>query len=384
MLSKKFPAAIFAALVLGSGCKEKETPKAPILEIPVMQVIQQDVPLASEFTGQTLGESDIQISPRVKGLIESVDFKEGSIVKKGQLLYTIEPLTYRNNVNVAQANLAEANSNLAAAKTDFERIDLLVKSKAVSQRELDGARAKYEATKEQVISNEAQLRNAQIDLGYCRILSPIDGVIGISKVQVGDYVSPGLSLPLNTVSDTKNMRVRFTLSEQEFLRLFRERQKENSNIQGGNEIHLVLSDGSDYGSTGTYSFANREVDPSTGAITLEANFPNKDGLLRPGQYVKVLVAAEVVKNALVIPQRAVIEMQGIYQVFLLGDSNKVNLKIIIPGPSFKDGYLVEDGLKAGDKIALGGTSLVKNGSVIAPKITDWQPGAATNKTTPTK
>ena len=385
MSSKIFPLAILtAALLFGNGCKEKkEAPKESVLEVPVVQVLQQDVPLESEFTGQTLGESDIQIAPRVTGLIESVNFKEGSFVKKGQLLYTVEQLTYQNNVNVAQARLAEANTSLAVAKADFERLDALVKIKAVSERELESARGKYEAAKEVIRASEAQLQNARIDLGYCTIISPIDGMIGISKVQVGDYVSPGPLSSINTVSDTKRVRVRFTLSEQEFLRLYRESQQENSKLQGGNDIQLLLADGSVYKQKGRYSFVNREVDPSTGAITLEALFDNPDKLLRPGQFVKVQVAAEVLKDALVIPQRSVIEMQGIYQVYVLGDSNKVSLKIIQPGQSFKDAYVVNDGLTAKDKIAFGGTQLLKSGSKITPKATDWQPGMG-DKVTPTK
>jgi membrane fusion protein (multidrug efflux system) len=385
MSSKIFPLTIVAALFLGSACNNnKEAPKALVLEVPVTQVLQQDIPLLSEFTGQTLGEADVQIAPRVSGLIESMNFKEGSFVKKDQLLYTVEPLTYQNNVNVAQANLATAKTNLAAAKSDFERIDALAKMNAVSLRELDAARAKYEASQGSESSAEAQLRNSQIDLGYCSITSPIDGIIGISKVQVGDYVSPGPLKSINTVSATKNIRVRFTLSEQEFLRIYRESKKENSSLQGGKDIQLELSDGSVYEQKGTFSFANREVDPSTGAITLEALFPNPDQLLRPGQYVKVQVAAEVRKKVLVIPQRSVIEMQGIYQVYVLGDSNKVNMQIIQPGPSFKDAYIVEDGLKAGDKIAFGGTNLLKNGSVIAPKMTEWEPGMTDKKSAPAK
>jgi membrane fusion protein (multidrug efflux system) len=139
-----------------------------------------------------------------------------------------------------------------------------------------------------------------------------------------------------------------------------------------------------YEQTGKYSFADRQVDPTTGAITLEATFPNADQLLRPGQFVKVKVAAQIAKSAIVIPQRAVIEMQGIYLVFLLGDSNKVNTQIITPGSAFKDAYIVADGLKVGDKIAFGGTQQLKNGSVINPKITNWQPGMALDKPSPIK
>ena len=373
-----------SALLFAGGCKEPEKKKELILDVPVMQVLQQDVALESEYTGQTFGESDVQISPRVKGLVETMNFKEGSLVKQGQLLYTIEPNTYQNIVNSAQADLAEANTNYAAAKADFDRIDLLVKKNAVSQRELDGAKAKYEAAKQRINSAESQLQNARIDLGYCRVTAPISGIIGISKVREGDYVAPGPLSSLNTISNTGNVKVRFTLSEQEFLKLFRESKKENSSLQGGKDLRLQLSDGSMYDQKGSYSFANREVDPGTGAITLEAFFPNPDQLLRPGQYVKVQVAALMAKDVLVVPQRAVIEMQGIFQVYVLGDSSKVHLQIIQTGPSFKDAYIVTDGLKPGDKIAFGGTQLVKNGSVINPKLTEWQPGMSDKKSPPTK
>ncbi len=385
MLSKFLPLLLISTVLFSaSGCKNKEAAKELVLEVPVVKVVEQDVPLLSEFTGQTYGESDIQITPRVKGLVESVDFKEGSFVKKGQSLYTIEPHTYSNDVNVAESNLAEAKSIRAAAKSDFERIDLLAKINAVSKRELEGAKAKYESSEEKVSALEAQLRNANIDLGYTHIVSPINGIIGISKVQVGDYVSPGPLSAINTVSSTENIRVRFTLSEQEFLRLFREAKKENSSLQGGKDIELILSDGSVYEQKGAFRFADRQVDPSTGAITLEALFPNPDQLLRPGQFVKVHVSAEVRKKVLLIPQRSVIEMQGIFQVFLLGADNKVNMKIIQTGPSYKDAYIVEDGLAEGDKIAMGGTQLLRNGSTITPKLTEWQPGMPAAETTQAK
>jgi membrane fusion protein (multidrug efflux system) len=386
-MTLKFYTTTFIAIALFflMACGGKpQAPKAPVLEVPVISVLQQDVAILSEFTGQTLGEEDIQISPRVKGLIEKIHFKEGSYVAKGQLLYDIESLTYQNNVNVAEAKLSEAKTNLAAAKSDFERMEALVKMKAVSQRDYEAAKAKFDAGNGQVSAAEAQLRNAKIDLGYCFIKAPIAGIIGISKYQVGAFVSPGPQSILTTISSTSKIRVRFTLGEQEFLRLFREKQKADNHLNTGSGIHLKLSDGSDYGIVGTYSFANREVDPTTGAIILEANFDNPDQLLRPGQYVKVLVSPELRKNAILIPQRAVIEMQGIYQVYILGDSNKVSLNIIQPGPSFKDAYVVESGIKPGDKIAMGGTMLLKNGSTIVPKPTDWSPGMNTEKVANTK
>jgi membrane fusion protein (multidrug efflux system) len=369
-----FLSAILSILIL-SSCKKEAAPEMKPLEIAVTEVLQQDVRLESEFTGQTFGQSDIQINPRVDGIIESLNFKEGSVVTKGQLLYTIDPLPYQAKVNQAEGSLAEVEARLAKTKSDYDMMVPLAKMNAVSQRELIAAKSAYNASVASVSAAKASLQNARLELGYCRILAPITGLIGISKVRVGDYVRPGAASVLNTVSDLGDVRVRFTMSEQEYLRIFREISKNNSSLKGaGQSVSLTLSDGSMYPQTGKMSFADRQVDPTTGAMTFEAAFPNPDKLLRPGQYVKIGVVTDVRKDALVIPQRSVIEMQGIYQVYVLGDSSKVHMQIVKTGPSYKDGYVIEDGLKSGDKIAFGGTSLLKNGSVITPKITPWEPG----------
>lgn len=368
-----------------NSCKKEVAPEANPLEIAVIEVLQQDVRLESEYTGQTFGQSDIQINPRVDGVIESLNFKEGTVVQKGELLYTIDPLPFQAKVIQAQGNLAESQARLAKAKSDLDMVEPLAKMNALSQRELVAAKEAYNAALAKMSASAASLDNAKIELGYCRIVAPVTGLIGISKVREGDYVRPGAASVLNTISDLGDVRVRFTMSEQEYLRIFREYNKENSTLKGiGQSITLKLSDGSMYPQLGKMSFADRQIDPSTGAITFEAAFSNPDRLLRPGQYVKVGVVTDVRKNAIVIPQRAVIEMQGIYQVYVLGADNKVEMKIITPGPAYKDGYVIEDGLKAGDKIAIGGTSLLRNGSVIVPNITKWQPGQAETKTAQTK
>jgi membrane fusion protein (multidrug efflux system) len=371
-------------LIFSCGGK-KAAPVAAALEVPVTAVVQQDVRLESEYTGQTFGESDIQINPRVDGLIESLNFNEGNLITKGQLLYTIDPLPYQAKVNEANASLAQAQANLAKSKSDLDMIEPLAKINAVSQRELVAAKATYEASLASVEAARAALDNAKIKLGYCRIIAPISGLIGISKVRVGDYVSPGPMSVLNTISDLADIRVRFTISEQEYLRIVREISQENSALKGaGQSISLKLSDGSMYPQTGKLSFADRQIDPTTGAMTFEAAFPNPSKLLRPGQYVKVLIVTDVRQNALLVPQRAVIEMQGISQVYMLGDSSKVYMKIITTGPTYRDAYVVEDGLAAGDKIAFGGTQLLRNGSVITPKPIDWQPGMPGDKSASSK
>jgi membrane fusion protein, multidrug efflux system len=374
---------VVAFLSLLSSCKKEGAPEAKPLEISVTEVLEQDVNLESEYTGQTFGQSDIQINPRVDGVIESLNFSEGTVVTKGQLLYTIDPLPYKAKLSEAEGDLAEVEARVAKTKSDYDMMVPLAKMNAVSQRELIAAKSSYSAAIASLKAANANLDNARIELGYCRILAPISGLIGISKVRVGDYVRPGAMSVLNTISDLGDVRVRFTMSEQEFLRIYREIKKEDSSLKGaGQSISLKLSDGTMYPQTGKISFADRQIDPTTGALTFEASFSNPDKLLRPGQYVKVGVVTDVRKEAIVIPQRAVIEMQGIYQVYVLGDSSKVYMQIVKPGPSYKDGYVIEDGLKSGDKIAFGGTSLLKNGSVIVPKMTPWQPGQV--EATPTK
>jgi membrane fusion protein, multidrug efflux system len=329
------------------SCKKEVAPEAKPLEISVAKVLQEDVRLESEFTGETFGQSDIQLNPRVDGVIESLTFKEGSVVKKGQLLYTIDPLPFKAKVNDAEGALAEVEARMARTKSDYDMMVPLAKMNAVSQRELIAARSAYNASTASLKSAKATLENARIELGYCRIIAPI--------------------------------RVRFTMSEQEFLRIFREFKKANSDLAGaGKSVTLLLSDGSIYPQTGKISFADRQIDPATGAVTFEAGFANPDRLLRPGQYVKAQVVTDVRKNSLLIPQRSVIEMQGVFQVFVVDNANKVDLKIIQVGPAYKDSYIVTDGLTATDKVALGGTSLLKAGSVITPKLVEWAPGKTEN------
>ncbi|MBF4464921.1 efflux RND transporter periplasmic adaptor subunit [Flavobacterium sp. LC2016-12] len=373
-MNRIYSPAIFLLFLLLS-CK-KETPPAPKpLEIQIVKVLQQDVNLESEFTGQTFGQSDIQINPRVDGVILSLNFKEGGLVTKGQVLYTIDPLPFQTKVSEAEGQLAEMQARLAKTKSDYEMMQPLAKMNAISQRELIAARSAYNASQAAIKAASANLKNSKIELGYSNIVSPISGLIGISKVRVGDYVRPGPASVLNTVSDLGDVRVRFTISEQEFLRIFKEISKKDSDLKNASKtISILLSDGSIYPEKGKVSFADRQIDPATGAVTFEAAFANPQQLIRPGQYVKVLIVTDVRKDALLIPQRSVIEMQGITQVYVLGKDNKVEMKAIQLGPAFKDSYIVTDGLTANDKIALGGTSQLKSGNVVTPQIKEWTPG----------
>jgi membrane fusion protein, multidrug efflux system len=369
-----FYSLILFGLVLFSCKDKKEGPAVQPMEVPVVQVMQQNVNLESEYTGQTYGESDVEMRSRVEGWVLSMNFKEGSMVKKGQLLYTIDPLPYKNAVDEASAALADANGMMIKAKNDLDRIEPLAAIGAVSQRELVAAQASYTSSKAMVESSEASLRNAKIELGYCSVVAPISGMIGISKFKVGDYVTKGPSYIMNTVSSIDNIRVRFTISEKEYLRITRLMQKMGI-VLGKNpdNVRMTLADGTPYPLKGKLNFADRQVDPSTGALTLEATFKNENSLLRPGQYVKLKIVTDFRTNALLIPQRAVNEMQGMFQVFTVGDSNKLSLKLITIGPQYNMSYIVEEGLAQGDKIVIGGTQMLRSGTIINPVNKTWSP-----------
>jgi len=260
------------------------------------------------------------------------------------------------------------------AKNDLGRIEPLAAIGAVSQRELVAAKASYESSVAMVTSTEASLRNAKIELGYCSVEAPISGMIGISSVKPGDYVNKGPQFAINTVSSIDNIRVRFTISEIEYLRITRLLNEMGATIgERGNVVKMILSDGTVFPLKGKMNFADRQVDPTTGAMTMEAQFKNQDNLLRPGQYVKLRLVTEYRAKSLLIPQRAVSEMQGLFQVFTLADSNKLEIKIIKTGPIYNMSYVVEQGLKQGDKIVIGGTQMLRSGSVINPVLKSWSP-----------
>jgi membrane fusion protein (multidrug efflux system) len=365
----------FMALLAIHSCKGKQEVQAAVeLEVPVVKVMQQDITLESEYAGQTYGESDVEVRSRVEGWVETVSFKEGTMVRKGQLLYTIDQLPYQNMVDQAKAALAEAQTGLIKAKNDLDRIKPLAEVGAVSQRELVAAQAQYDASVAMVAASEASLNNARIELGYCRVTAPITGMIGISAVKVGDFVGRGPQFVLTTVSSIDNLRVRFTISEVEYLRIARLMKELGITMgKGGDNVTMVLSDGGVYPLKGRMNFADRQVDPSTGAMTFEAQFMNSDNLLRPGQYVKIRLVTDLRKGALLIPQRAVTEMQGMFQVFALADSNKIEPRFVRLGPAYNMSYVVDQGLTSDDRIVIGGTQLLRAGSVVKPSERVWSP-----------
>ena len=368
---KKLIAFVFITLVIAS-CTTKTPPPPPPQNIPVVKAKQEDVPIMEDFVGQTYGYSDIDIRARVDGFLEGIYFQEGSRVKKGQLLYSIDPEPFQANVNEAVSQLAQARTLLVKAESDLNRIKPLAEINAVSKSDLDAAVAQYGAAKASVDAAVAGVSLANIQLGYTKMYSPIKGTIGITAAKVGDYVGQSPNpVVLNTVSRTDTIIVRFSITETDYLRMARyvnEHHGELDSMQrrGQRGISLILADGSTFSETGYVDFINRNIDPSTGTILLQASFPNPNRILRPGQFAKVRGIMDEVKDGILIPQRCVSDYQGNNYVYTVSDSNMIVQKDMKIGPTIGEDWLVLDGLKAGETVVYGGLQKIKQGMIIKP------------------
>jgi len=408
------------------------------LDVEVAQVEQKDVPVYSEWIGTTEGIVNADIKAEVTGYLLKQDYKEGSFVKKGQLLFELDPRPFQAAVDqangqvaqfqgqleqaisqvaqaeaqVAQANsqllqsqaqLAQAQANQVKTQLDVNKYAPLAEQKAVTQQDLDNAvqgnvvaKAQVEAARAGVETARAQLRaanaqigtakaavntakgqvenaraavrTAQLNLGFTQIISPIDGIAGIAQAQVGNLITT-TSAPLTTVSTVDPIKVYFTLSEQQYLNFTKrnliEARRGASVVQI--ELELILSDGSTYPEKGSFFFADRQVDPKTGAIRMAGIFLNPGNVLRPGQYGRVRAVTATKSNALLVPQRAVSELQGSYQVAVVGGANKIEMRTVKVGERSGTQWIIEDGLKAGEIVVVEGTQKIKPGAVVSPK-----------------
>lgn len=359
-----------------AGCKEKSAASMPPPNVQVVEVIQQDIPLMEEFVGQTYGLFDISIQARVDGFLEGIFFEEGRRVRKGQLLYTIDPEPYEAKVAAARGVLAEANTQLVKAKNDLLRIKPLAEQNAVSQSDLDAAVAQRDAGLATVDAAEANLESANIELSYTKIYSPINGIIGKTEVFPGDYVGRGITnVVLNEVSRIDTILVNFHLPEEKYLELARYISENFSQLtseaKSRRGLTLILSDGSVYPEQGKIRFVNRQVNATTGTILLQASFPNTNQILRPGQFAKVQGVIDNIKGGLLIPQRCVQEMQGNYNVFVVNEDNEVEFRKIEVTSTYDTKYMVvSSGLDPGDRVVYEGLQKVKSGAMVNPVLAD--------------
>ena len=363
--------AIFAL----SGCKPKEAPAPRPPTVEVTTVMQQDVPIYHEWIGTLDGLVNATIRAQVTGYLVSQDYKEGDPIRKDDLLFQIDPRPFQAALDQAKGQLAQAEARFGKTELDVKRYAPLVKEKAISQEEYDDAvQADLEA-KAAVISAQAQVEQAQLNLGFTRITSPIDGIASIARGQIGDLVGPGTG-ELTTVSTINPIKAYYNVTEQayiNFAKLFMTESDRETRLKQL-EIELVLADGSTYPQKGHIFAPDRAIGATTGALRLEALFPNPELTLRPGQFVRVRVKFDTRHGALLVPQRAVSELQGAFQVAVLGAENKIHIQPVTMGERFGNLWIVEKGLEPGQQIVVEGLQKIQEGKVVNP--TNYVPSTA--------
>jgi membrane fusion protein (multidrug efflux system) len=361
--------AAMAAAALAGACEEPAAVAPPPPEVYVTDVVQRDVPVYIELVGQAAGFQDVDIRARVEGFLETVDFQEGTFVKQGELLYTIDRKPLEAVLAAAKADQSTAEARLSKANNDVSRYTPLVAKQAVSKQELDNALAEQDASRSQVEAAKAAVEKATLDLSYTRIASPINGLIGTTEVKAGNLVGRGESTLLTTVSQIDPMLFRVGVTEADYLRIARRAPgaaaAQSPRTREG--IELTLADGTKYPQTGRVNTVERAVDPTTGTLGLELVFPNPDQILRPGQYGRVRILLETKPGALLIPQRAVQELQNLHNVAVVDDSGKVAFRNVKVGQRVDSLWVIEEGLEPNAKVVVEGLQRIQDGMTVSAK-----------------
>jgi membrane fusion protein (multidrug efflux system) len=341
----------------------------------VTEVVQQEVPIYSEWLGTTDGSVNAQIRARVQGYLESRDYREGTFVQAGALLFTIDSRSYQAALDQAKGDLARAEANLGKTQLDVNRYAPLAKEGAISQQELDNAVQANQANKASVEAVRAALKQAELNLEWTQIKSPIDGIAGIAISQIGDLISQNTLL--TTVSRVNPIKVTFPVSEREYLkfadRIATAMEAEQKSQPHGPPIELILADGKVYPEHGLFALPDREVDLKTGTITVLSYFPNPKNILRPGLYAKVRAVTDTKKDALLVPQRAVQELQGSYRVAVVGADNKVEFRPVKVGARIGSLWIIDEGLKSGEHVVAEGLQKVRDGLAVNTKLVPAAP-----------
>ncbi|WP_115460601.1 efflux RND transporter periplasmic adaptor subunit [Winogradskyella aurantiaca] len=373
---------ILVALLIVS-CKKDEGPQQlPPQKIPVVKAEQSDVPIYEELVGQIYGLKDIPIRARVDGFLEKISFDEGTRVTRGQLLYSIDPDPFLAQVAAQQSTVAQMQTMKVNAKNELERYKPLAEINAVSQSDLDAAQATYDASIASEEAARANLEQANIRLSYTEIRSPIEGLIGKTEAREGEYVGKEPNpVILNTVSRIDTVRVQFSISEAKYLELAREFRKNKTAEQISKEVkegkvkpfvELILADGSIYEEKGGIDFVDAQINASTGSLLIQASFPNSSLILRPGLYAKVRLQLGIAKDAIVLPQRCLIELQGQYSVMLVGPDNKVVSAPVTLGPKMGDMVIISKGLKDGDQVVIDAIQKVRPEMEVVPVASEFK------------
>ncbi len=354
-----------------SSTQANPAPAAPIVEVG--DVVQKDVPIYSEWVAILDGYVNAQIQPRVSGYVIRQNYKEGSVVTKGQILFEIDPRPFKAALDQAKAQLAQAEAQLGKATQDVERDKPLAQERAIAQSQLDTEIQAKLGAQAQVQAAQANVEQAALNMEFTKVTSLVSGIAGSAQVQIGNLVAP--NSVLTSVSQVDPIKAYFTVSEQEFTDFHRRFPTQASVEEQRKRIplELLLADGKVYEQRGTIYFADREVNPATGAIRIAGVFPNPNNLLRPGGYGRVRASVNTRSGALLVPQRAVTELQGSQQVAVVGSDNKVNIRPVIASERVGDQWIVTGNLKPGERVIVEGLQKVREGGLVDPK-----PTGATN------
>ena len=339
------------------------------LPVGVIEVLQRNVPEYVEFVGQIEAPQNVEIRARIEGFVQKVGFVEGTEVEEGDLLFIIDPRQYRESLAQARGTLEQLEAQRAQAGQDVERFEPLAKMQAISQQELDNAIAVEAAAEAAAAAQRAVVRAAQLDLGYTVLRAPVSGRIGDKLVDIGDFVGRGEPTLMAVISTVDSVWVNFSVSEVEFLEFNREAQalgetgRERSRQLA---VELLLADGSVLPHPGRINFADRIVDPATGTLRVRAAFHNPEWLLRPGQFAHVRLRMRELPDALIVPQRAVLQIQDAYAVYVVSQDSNAVFRTIQPGPQVGSWWVVNEGLKPGDRVVVAGLEKLSDGMAVQP------------------
>ncbi len=359
--------AVFALAMIGCG-RTHAAPPPPAPEVRVAPVIQQDVPVYSEWVATMDGYVNAQIRPQVSGYIIKQEYKEGSLVRKGQVLFEIDPRPFKAALDRAKGDLAQAQAQVGKSTLDVERDTPLAEARAIAKSQLDNEIQAKLGAQAAVQSNKAAVEQAELNLEWTKVISLVDGIAGIAQVQIGNLVGP--NSVLTSVSQVDPIKAFFPISEHEYVLV----QRKSNAVSGkhaigffGNSLELILTDGSVHPEKGKILLADRQVDPSTGTIRVVAAFPNPGNILRPGQYGRVRVETNMKKGALLVPQSAVAQSQGSYQVAVVSSDHKVSMRTVKPGETVGTMWVIDDGLKPGEQVVVEGLQQLREGTTVTPK-----------------